>query len=66
MARGFIIKGTLIKDVTALNLKSKPYKSKVFKTSEQASKYGWKKVYRSDGNTRRTRNVLTDFQILDA
>ena len=59
------VKGTIIKDITALSLKSKPYTSRSFKTLYLASKHGYSKVYLKDGNTKRTRNVLTDFQIIN-
>ena len=57
------VKGTIIKSLTALDLKKKPYESKCFKTQEEAMRHGYSKVYKKDGNTKRTLNVLTDFQI---
>jgi len=40
----------------------KPYKSRMFKTEEEARRYGYSLVYTKDGNKKRTgKNVLYDW-----
>lgn len=57
------VEGTVIKDLSSIRWIQKPFKSKKFKTQEEAIRFGYSKVYRKDGNTKRTRNVLTNYQI---
>ena len=59
----FRVVGEIIDDVHKIDFKVKPYKSKIFYTSESALKHGYSKVYQKDGNAKRTKNVLTNFYI---
>lgn len=59
----FQIIGEILENETALDLKIKPYKSKIFYTQESALKHAYSKVYRKDRNTKRSRNVLINFYI---
>jgi hypothetical protein len=63
---GYQIIGEIIKDENAMSVQITPYKSKIFRTQESAIKYAYSKVYRKDGNTKRTKNVLINFQIVEA
>jgi hypothetical protein len=63
---GYRIVGEIMKDARALDLKITPYKSSIFNTQEEALSYAYKKVYRKNGNDKRSRNVLINFYIEDA
>lgn len=60
---GYRIVGEVIDDFTKIMFKKKPLRSKVFKTQEEALKYAYAMVYRKDGNTKRVKNVLTNFYV---
>lgn len=59
----YVVVGYIIDDLSKINYKEKPYKSKQFKSSYDATKHGYSLVYQKDGNTKRTKNVLVNFQI---
>lgn len=59
----FQVVGEIIDDVQKVNFKKTPYRSKIFYTPETAQKHAYSMVYRKDGNTKRSKNVLTNFYI---
>lgn len=62
---GVIVIGEIIDDLTKVDFKVKDFQSKPYKTNEAALRAAYKKVYQKDGNTRRVRNVLTNFYTKD-
>ncbi len=57
------IRGEIVKDPTKIIPKTRPYISRRFKTQEAALKHAYSKVYRKDGNTKKTRNFLQNFYV---
>lgn len=55
--------GEIWKDITAIKLNIKPYKSKIFNSDKEALKYAYSMIYKKDGNTKRSKNVLVNFYI---
>ena len=60
----YFVRGTIISDMSSIKPKVKAFISKPYKTQYLATKSAYRRVYQKDGNTKRTRNVLTDFQVL--
>jgi hypothetical protein len=60
-----VVIGEIIDDLTKVDFKVKDFQSRPYKTQESALRAAYKKVYQKDGNTRRTKNVLTNFYTKD-